>query len=203
MSSSDFLEPPSSPLDDPRLQFYLRNRDQIREWAALEQEVREATRSLLFDLRRDLVPLAESLGDDVVIAVEGADSSYPRLTMRRSSWPAIGSQSIVAVALEWMPKVDLAGSETPWVGVRVQISDPQGKALDVPLRAAFAASEMSARGFALKGYAWWPVIRRLKRNSDWWKDGAGAWRQSAIDEYAETWRLASPVIDAVVAADGA
>lgn len=203
MSSSDFSEPGSSPLDDPRLQFYLRNRDQIREWAALEQDLRDATRSLLFDLRRELVPLAESLGDDVVVWVEGADTSYPRFAVRRSNWLAVGSQSIVAVALEWMPKVDLAGSETPWVGVRVHISEPQGKALDAPLRGAFAASEMSALGFTLKGYVWWPVIRRLKPNADWWKDGAVAWRQSAIDMVEETWRLASPVIDATLAANEA
>ncbi len=195
---SELIEPVGSPFDDERLQFYLRHRDLIREWAALEQEVRAVTHGLMLELNGQLAEVTESLGPDVVLLPEALDSTWPRYALRRKSWPVSGGQSLVAVSLEWTQRIDPAGTETPYVGVRVHISNAEAKAIDQPLREAFAGSvDLPTRGYKLKGYPWWPALRRLAKNPDWWLD-VPAWRQSVLDAHTEAWKLTAATIDRVL-----
>ena len=71
MSDQDMSESVEAPLDtelaSPRLQFYLRHKANIETWAALKNDVREATGELHAGIREDLEAFASDYGDDVVV----------------------------------------------------------------------------------------------------------------------------------------
>ncbi len=67
-------------LEDDRVLFYLRHRDQIEEWAALRFEAAQAVDEWLVALRPGVEELVAELGSDVIVhAVEDLSPPVPEL----------------------------------------------------------------------------------------------------------------------------
>lgn len=76
----------SDPFGDERLQFFLRHREDIREWAAIEREVIGATREILAGLQTDIDEQPAALDADVTTARRDS-SGFERIMARRPAWP--------------------------------------------------------------------------------------------------------------------
>ena len=182
-------------LESPRLQFYLRNQDLILQWAALKNEVREATSDLLLGLRDDLELRAAELGDDVVVRADGIGGRWPRLVLMRSGWPVEQGQALVGATLEWTPKVNPGGSERPYHGIRVDRNVPTGATISAALRPVVKDSGLFAPDYTMTG--WWTALRYIERDDAWWKDIPG-WRLRVIEAFLTSWRLGAPLIERVL-----
>lgn len=127
-------------LDDERVQFYLRNRDQIEEWSKLRGDAASAMDDWLAQLAPDVADLARRLGDDVEAqALLGEEHTYQKLRLVRRSWlvrrpvdaSAKGAPPTAAsVCLEWpRGKTSLYGALVPYVGAHVAKTTKIGNAL--------------------------------------------------------------------------
>ena len=64
-----------------------RGENAIREWASIEREVRDATHEVLLNLQTPLEAAIRSVDDAAVVEGDERDPRYPRLVIRRASWP--------------------------------------------------------------------------------------------------------------------
>jgi hypothetical protein len=178
--------------DDPRLQFFLRNRDDIKAWAAIETDVIAATREFL---ARCQVPLEQRLvtADPTVIVGRRDNNQWERILARHERWP-----ESVGLCLEWNRSVDLLGTNRPKIGV-FWWADPTSL---VEPRSRFVASVDAKRlqeldyKVPLEGV--WPVGARTKASPDWWLDPE-TWIDDVIEQLVATWPLVAPQIDEVLA----
>ena len=105
-------------LEEPRLQFFLKHRRQIRDWAAMADETREAVAKLL----RGLLPDAESLFAERF----GAKVRRTCLAERTSgSWRTAPNGQPVRLTCRWL--------SSGWDGRAIRwIQRPSGSARSVP-----------------------------------------------------------------------
>ena len=193
----DHIEPEQAgdPLADDRIQFYLRHRAAIREWAAIERDLFEATHRIMVGLIPEIEAAVRDRDDSVIVGGVALDGSWPRIVARRATWPVSPSgDPIVGVTLEWTPKVDPSGGALPYIGVRVEADHPAGKALAETLRPMVAGSDAAAAGFKASNYVWWPVQQRVHASPDWWQAVDG-YRTACIDRFGTAWSVLSPLVD--------
>lgn len=177
---------------DQRLQFFLRNREDIKTWAALETEVMAATRELLAGAQ----PLIEErlTALDPTAVVGRHDSGlWERIVIRHVPWPAA-----VGLTLEWHRSIDPVGAYPPKLGVFFW-ADP---AHLVPVRSAFVAS-IASHGLEQLGYkvpleGVWPVGARVTGPPDWWQDTAG-WIDGLVERLVAAWPIVAPRLDVALA----
>lgn len=180
----------TDPYADERLQFFLRNRDDIKAWAAIELDVMAATRDLLARAQ----PLIEErlLSLDPTVAVGRHDNgSWERILARRQEWP-----SSVGLALEWNRSVDPAGPNRPKVGVfwwadPPNLIEPRTRFVETVEKA-----KLMALGFKVPWGGVWPVGNFVTLNTTWWSESAG-WIDAIVDKLGQTWPLVVPAIDRV------
>lgn len=201
MSDRETSEPLEAPLDtelsSPRLQFYLRHKANIETWAALRNEVHDATSELMAGLREDFADVATGFGNDASVRYDGEGTRYPRLMLWRSSWPEHDQEATLGIGLEWMAKVDPGGSAPPYYGIRVARTAPGGETLLEALRDVAQAAGAFPKPYTFKGL-WWPVYRTMDGDPDWWKD-LPAYRQRVLDEVIACWQLSVPLVDEFMA----
>jgi hypothetical protein len=77
----------NNPLDNERIQFFLRHRDDILEWAGIEREVTSATRELLAGLQR---VIAERLAEVWAVLHLHRTGARARARRNRQAGPGIG-----------------------------------------------------------------------------------------------------------------
>jgi hypothetical protein len=99
-------------------QFYLRHRDDIREWASIEREVVAATREMLGGLQPEIGERISAF-DATAETVRLDGGRYERILVRRPDWP-VG----VGVTLEWESNVDPFGGSMPKWGIFFVNADP-------------------------------------------------------------------------------
>lgn len=91
-------------IDDERVRFYLRHREQIEQWAALRSEAATAVDDWLLGLRDDVDALMVELGSDVAVCVrDQPDATFPGFLLFRRAWSvkdAADPQS--SIGLEWV-----------------------------------------------------------------------------------------------------
>jgi hypothetical protein len=144
-------------LDDPRVQFYLRHREQFSEWFDLRADAAAAVDEWLAELQPTLEALAVELGDSTHCQIEtGENEGWPGMFLAKPSWAADG-RGAPRIGLQWTRrKTLLVGSSTPWVGVHASRSRPGGRALvDSP---AFQAIRRSRKDAAT---VWWGAYRSV------------------------------------------
>lgn len=126
-------------LDDERVRFYFRHREQIEQWAALRGEAAAAVDEWMPQLGPDIEELARSLAPDVhVRTLVGTDQPYPSFRLTRRAW-GFGEvdDPPASIALEWLrARTTMRGSLTPYVGLRSAKTHAVGAALRAsePLR---------------------------------------------------------------------
>lgn len=188
------------PFDD-RLLFYLRNEDTIREWAAIRHDVRKATHQVLLGLPMTLEPALATSGSagPFEIHVEATETNYPRIVVRRPSWPYEYQESVVGVCVEWNPtKVDPSDAAPPFYGIRVGPERTGGRALREIIRAKVQREPRFAKEFSVRPKdPYWPVMQQVPRSQEWWKS-VDEWLGGISDSVVEVWPLCAGVIDDAV-----
>jgi hypothetical protein len=184
----------SNPLDTERIQFFLRHRDDILEWAGIEREVTVATRELLAGLQPMIVERLANAGEAVSVSRRDG-GRYERILVQRPGWPAG-----VGIALEWETGVDPFGRSVPKHGPFVLSSDPAVAAAHATLdRVARASTELATLGYK-SGDGVWPVVQYLRKSSTWWQDPED-WLTPIADAMVGLWPIARPMIDSCLGAD--
>jgi hypothetical protein len=176
------------PFGDERLQFFLRHREDIRAWAAIEKEVIEATRGILAGLQTDIDERLAAIDSDVTTARRDS-ASYERIMARRPVWP-----DWVGVTLEWETGVDPFGSRLPKYGVFVPPNSDLDAARDRMVALAKAAPAFTSAGFRVPGGQVWPIVRWVPKSKDWWRDLNG-WTEPIVQGIVDLWPKAAPMID--------
>jgi hypothetical protein len=179
---------------DERLQFFLRNRDDIRTWAAIERDVIAATRELLARSQVDIEKRLVSLDAGAVVGRHDS-GQWERILTRHEGWP-----TTVGLALEWPKSVDPAGSARPKLGVfwwadPPSLIEPRQQFVNVVDKAALISL---GHKVPLEGV--WPVGCVPSASADWWQD-PDAWLAGLVELLASTWPVVSPAIDRLLAAE--
>lgn len=182
-------------LDDERVRFYFRHREQIETWAALRAEAAASVDEWMTQLAPDMEQLARVLGDDVQLrTATDQDLPYPAYRFVRSSWTfAELSDPPASVALEWVRgRTTMRGNLTPYVGVRSAKTNALGAALrvDDSFRAAARARKDASS-------AWWPAYAYVTPPGDF-PVSADAYRDVIVAAVRDAWHAYSQYIDAAV-----
>ena len=182
-------------INDERVRFYLRHREQLEEWQALRGEAATAIDEWLTTLKPDVESAVEELGPDVQLVSFLEDTSFPSLDLRRPWWPGgQKAEADVLVGLQWMRGKTLLGpASAPYVGVR--------------------SSRESTIGRVLRGDADFQRVRkeRKDKNIQWWPaysyvapqvpfpDEAEQYRRALVDAITGAWKVYAEIIDRAVA----
>jgi hypothetical protein len=179
----------TQPLADDRIQFYLRHRDDIRAWAAIEPEVTAAVRELLAGCQAAIDDRLAIVDTDVT--TERRDGGrWERILVRRPAWP-----QGVGISLEWETEVDPFGAALPKLGVIFLNGEPAVEAARVRTgEIVQQAPEILAQGYKANAERVWPLLRRLDASRDWWKE-PDAWTAGIVDSVVEAWRHSAPFVD--------
>jgi hypothetical protein len=173
---------------DERIQFFLRHRDDIREWAAIEREIIEATRAVLAGLQADIDERLTAIDADVTTARRD-NGSYERIMARRPEWP-----DWVGVTLEWETGVDPFGSRLPKYGIFVTPSSKLDAAYARILSLARSTPAFTAEAFKVPSGRAWPIVKRIPKSKDWWRDLDG-WTVPIVEAVVGLWPKAAAIID--------
>lgn len=174
---------------DQRVQFFLRNREDIKRWAALEAEVTTATRELLAGSQQIIEERIAAIDPQATV---GRHDSGPweRIMTRRVSWPPA-----VGLALEWHNRgLDPLGAYPPKIGVfwwaePSSLIAPRARLPEIVDRLA-----LQQLGFRVPLEGVWPVGARVASAPDWWRN-PDAWLAGMIETLAAAWPLVAPGID--------
>jgi hypothetical protein len=177
---------------DERLQFFLRNRDEIKTWAAIENDVMAATREVLARSQPSIEQALLDLDDSVLVGRRD-NGSWERILARRPTWP-----ESIGLALEWNRAVDPLGSNRPKVGMFWWADPP---ALVQP-RVEFVerVDKVALQKLGHKvpwGGGVWPVGNFANADAEWWRD-TETWIDGIRRLLASTWPLVSDHVDAVL-----
>jgi hypothetical protein len=179
----------SNSFDDERLQFFLRHRGEIRDWAAIERDVVTATRDLLGGILPDLDERLSTI-DPGAGAIRRDGGRYERILVRRQDWPVD-----IGMTLEWQDAVDPFGGSLPKYGIFFI----NGEARLEPARVrivelARATPALTGGGFRTPGDRYWPAVRWVPKSADWWHDPT-AWVSSITEALVDLWPTAAAIID--------
>ena len=148
-------------IEDERLLFFIEHADQIRQWAALEDELQALTDRFLRDMATRWGEQQPDL-DNAVLAVS-LDGSWPGVQLHRPEW-AHQERPLAAVCLEWHTKrVGLDPDTAPHIGVRVTLEADGATDLRQRLREALTEHRREVGGDSNRH---WPVLRRVAPDSD-------------------------------------
>lgn len=176
-------------IEDERLLFFIEHAAQIRQWAALEGEVRD-----LVDRHLDGM-LQRWLGDDPlidgVLHTQAGGGQWPRYDLYRPSWVRDGAL-LATVSLEWNRRgVGLDPDTTPHVGSRVHGQSDETGQRRQQLQNALAAHREATGGDSSKH---WTAVRRVAPDLE---DPGDLHRFEArlAEELTAEWYATAPHID--------
>lgn len=173
---------------DERIQFFLRNRDDIKAWASIERDVFDATREFL---GRSQIAIEDRLLATDPHAVVGRHDSgqWERILTRYEHWPAT-----VGLALEWSKSIDPAGAARPKLGVFWWADPPSLVAPRTQLVNTVDRKPLMSLGYKIPLDSVWPVGWLASPAPTWWHE-PDAWLGSLVDLLAATWPIVAPAID--------
>lgn len=179
------------PFGDDRIQFFLRNRADIKAWAAIETDVMAATREFL---ARSQPSIEEGLlASDPGALVGRHDSGpYERIFARHAHWP-----ETVGLALEWHREVDPTVNGRMTVGVFWWADPPTLVAPRTEFVSVVDRQSLQKLGYKVPFQSVWPVGYRLIAPNDWWRDPQ-SWVSGVVERLSATWPLVAPRIDEVL-----
>jgi hypothetical protein len=159
-------------LDDDRIRFYFKHREQIEQWAALRTEAAAAVDEWMEQLGRPLEALASELGPDVrVVVITAPEAAYPSFRLVREAWGLDAAGPLACVALEWVRgRTTMRGGQTPYVGLRSW----KGREMGIKLRAMEDLKKVR--------------LKRKDKLSEYWPGYAYVAPIGAFPEASETYR---------------
>lgn len=179
-------------LDDERVRFYFRHRDQIEQWAALRSEAAAAMDEWLEQLGPDIEELALELGSDVrVRSWVGPEFQYPAYRMVREGW-GFGDvdEPPACVSLEWVRgRVTMRGNAAPYVGLR----SSKGSELGAKLRASGERTRVARND---QRSSWWLGYGYVLPASEFPSspDATEAYRKRLIEALRSAWHAYAPLV---------
>ncbi len=182
----------SDPFADERIRFYLRNREDIKMWAAIEPDAIAATGELL---ARSQPQIEEGLlaHDNRVLVGRRDDDKWERILARHEQWPRS-----VGLVLEWtIRSVDPLGANRPKMGVFWWADPPSLVEPRTRLVSVVDRLRLQDLGYKIPLEGVWPVGGFLTSERDWWQ-APTAWIEGIVDRLAATWPLVAPAIDEVL-----
>jgi hypothetical protein len=186
----------NQPLADDRIQFYLRHRDDIRAWAAIEAEVTAAVREILAGCQ-PVIDERLAIVDRDVTTSRRDGGRWERILVRRPAWP-----EAIGISLEWETAVDPFGTVLPKVGVIFLNSESAVESARVRTgELAQHASQLLAQGYRANAERVWPLLRRIDASRDWWRD-PDAWSAGIVDRVVDLWTQTAPLVDRALAESG-
>lgn len=188
-------------IDDARVKFYLKHREQLQEWFELRPAVATAIDEWLLALEGDVQNLASELGGDVeVVADTHEDQGWPGFYLRRTWWPNDSPRNkdgtFVAVGMQWVRGKTLLGpSTTPYVGIRGRDRTPLMDAIrrDPEIQQARRQRKASST-------TWWPALEFVPVAVDEpFPVQADAYRARLVEAIRTAWVTYAPFVDRAVA----
>ena len=177
-------------IDDERICFYLRNREDIDQWCALRQEASRALDTFLQESADEIEALAAQLGDDVVTRANlrgGRGGSYIRFF--RKGW-IDGHKVRAAIELGWRGSGAVffpqPRREQAWVAVWVNRGARGGAELVVTARQEFSDRAKKLKLTSGSSTSSHPVWRYQSPRREFWKNLA-PFRQQIIDDLQKFW----------------
>lgn len=186
-------------IDDDRVRFYLRHREQIEQWAALRSEAASAIDEWLLALRGDVEELVAELGPDVTVCVRHTtDNAWPGFLLFRRAWSVKDATNPQpSVGLEWgRASTTLRGTAAPYVGLR--------SFRDTELGAAFRGRADLKRVRAERRDATGPnwVAYGYVLPSEPFPENEAGYRALLLEALRDAWRAYAPFVDDSTAMGG-
>jgi hypothetical protein len=178
----------NDPLADERIQFFLRNREDIKTWAAIETDAMAATRELLARSQPMVEERLLSIDDHVIVGRHD-NGQWERILARHEHWPAS-----VGLALEWPRAVDPVGATRPKIGVFWWADPPTLVEPRANFVNAVDRNRLQALGYKVPLEGVWPVGGRVAATADWWREPE-AWIEAIVETLGASWSLVAPAID--------
>ena len=183
-------------LDEP-IQFYLKNKAQIDEWAALAKKTSIEADQFFRSIASDLVAaISDAEGDPVAYISLGEKEKYPKLFLHREEWRLSAEKvPIVAIGVEWIRAS--VQFDTSYRGVWIDKDKDIAKTLKHELSPLLKESHNgNSRQWLSAPY--WPIWQYvIPSQTDFWVD-LEIFRQELIDSILECWRQDWKVVDEVV-----
>lgn len=177
-------------IEDERIRFYLEHGARIREWARLENEVRNFVDQFYRSLNGDLDAALRGgkiTDDDVELFFDETYPDYPGYALRRRDWPQ-GDQD-PDVRLEWNCNQVLFLEGDLICGVR-----GRGDQYRQPFTAE-ACPE-----YLLRGRPWWLAWKKVDSpvGRFWEGDNLSKYRDYLVETLVNTWINLAPLVDEAV-----
>lgn len=156
-------------LGDERLRFYLENRAEIEEWAALGKEVAAWLDEWLRGLEGRAREACAEWAEDFELTVPNLrEQAYPSFRLQRRSWKAGGEEPVVSLALEWVRrKTFLTDKAAPYVGINVNVRHTGGEAFHARLAQRAKPTRQKRRDLVSE---WWAAYRYVPAGEKFWDD---------------------------------
>jgi hypothetical protein len=179
---------------DERIQFFLRNRADIKAWAAIEPDVMAATRELLARAQPEIEEALLALDHDVLVGRHDG-GPWERIFARRERWP-----ESLGLALEWHRNVDPT-SNPPKMGVFWCADRPTSEEQRTRFATVVDRPALQKLGYKVPMSAVWPVGAFVPAAPDWWQDPP-SWITATVERLSAAWPLIAPLVDEVLRDNG-
>jgi hypothetical protein len=181
-------------LDDERVQFYLRHREQLEEWQALRSVAAAAIDEWLIALRPDIESLVAEIGGDVELVADLEEEQlWPGFFLKRRAWPGEKREATALIGLEWSRGKTLLGpSSAPYVGVRVDRATSIGRALREDTE-----FQNNRRLRKDKGLPWWAALGYVLPREQF-PEHADQYRAVLLNSIGDVWNAYASDVDRAV-----
>ena len=175
-------------IEDERIRFYLKHRQQIEEWAEVgKTDLPAFAREFYASLREDLIPQARTYRVDIESDVEIVEGEH-FIGLRRRNWP-----ETLAVELGWHNNDGLSNHQL-WCGIHVEGGTESSYWDDLIQRRDRPEAASYSRRDSTYGYPMYKFIDRPYPN---------LWEGNNLDEYGnclikallQAWCDLGPLVD--------
>lgn len=183
---------PSRDDADAKAWFYLDHRDDIEKWAPLRSDARQLLDKYLVVVSTQL----EALADERHAVYETFDlesGPKPRVGLRRPSWEYNGIAD-VNVVVQWdRARLLTPGTnEWPWVGVRMDSTNPDGDR-GKQISEAMKPVRLRLNGESSTALPFWRYVQSPIGGPV----NPGALVDDVVTRFRELWEAAAPILDAL------
>jgi len=178
-------------LDDDRIRFYFKHREQIEQWAALRTEAFAAVDEWMEQLGPSFEALANELGPDVRVVRTEPDDPYPAYCLMREAWGLDARAASIAIA--WIRgRTTMRAAQTPYVGLRSLKSCELG----IKLRAMEDLKTMRLKRTD-KASEMWPCYKYLPPSGAF-PEAADTCRDELVAAVRNAWEAYAGFVDRAV-----
>ena len=186
-------------IDDERVSFYLKHREDIDSWLALKADASRALDDFLRQSAEQLKELAAQFGEDVVVRSRLASGRSRHIRFLRPGWRADHNIVRAAIQLEWSAsRVSwglAAGSEPAYVSVWANRDAAGGVELAAQLRQRLREKAKRLDLSVGSSFSWNPTWKYLIPEGDrYWEDLSG-FRKHITGQLEWFWREFAGDID--------